>query len=296
MVFIKLLFLALGTFLSFAYIVLTAKGKKYDPLIANLPDEGYSDKELWAAGYALQDLPMFGAESAIGKRMRAQAKLLHPENEGKFVEYWARLYFARTLSLILIVAAVICCVTGMMDDTMAIIIPIFGAVAVYAVYDSGINAMKKELDKRSEECLLEFSNVVSKLSLVMGCGMNLRNAWFNVAYSKTGPIYDLMRNACNQMNNGVSETDAIYAFGMQSNTPQIRKFAGVLIQSSDKSSANLIFFLKQQASELWSNKRQMMLKKGDEAAAKLLVPTMLILAGILIIILASALAGLNFNF
>ena len=116
------------------------------------------------------------------------------------------------------------------------------------------------------------------------------------AFRQSVSIYDLMRNACNQMNNGVSETDAIYAFGMQSNTPQIRKFAGVLIQSSDKSSANLIIFLKQQASELWSNKRQMMLKKGDEAAAKLLVPTMLILAGILIIILASALAGLNFNF
>lgn len=296
MLLLKFLFLVLGTVLTVIYVLMTAKGKKYDSLIANLPDEGYSDKELWAAGFALQELKMFGAGSAIGKKLRTQAKLLHPENEGKFAEYWARLYLARTLSLVLIVAAVVCCVTGMMDDSMAVIVPIFGVVAVIAVYDSGANAMNKELKKRSEDCLLEFSNVVSKLSLIMGCGLNLRNAWFNVAYSKEGPIYDLMKAACNAMNNGVSEADAIYAFGIQSNTPQIRKFAGILIQSSDKGGSDLTVFLKQQSTELWSNKRQMMLKKGDEAAAKLLVPTMLMLAGILIIIIASAVAGLNLSF
>ena len=296
MVFLKFIFLALGTLLTVIYILLTAKGKKYDSLIANLPDEGYSDKELWAAGFALQEMSMFGAKSAAGKKLRAQAKLLHPENEGKFAEYWARLYFARTLSLVLIVAAVVCCFTGMMDDSMAVIVPLFGAFAVYAVYDSGMNSMNKELKKRSDDCLLEFSNVVSKLSLVMGCGLNLRDAWFNVANSKDGPIYDLMKAACNAMNNGVSEKDAIYAFGNQCNTPQIRKFAGILIQSSEKGGSDLTIFLKQQSTELWSNKRQLMLKKGDEAAAKLLVPTMLMLGGILIIIIASAVAGLNLNF
>ena len=85
-------------------------------------DEGYSDKELWAAGFVLQEMNLFGAKSAAGKKLRAQAKLLHPENEGTFVEYWARLYFARTLSLVLIVAAVVCCFTGMMDESMVLMI------------------------------------------------------------------------------------------------------------------------------------------------------------------------------
>ena len=50
MLIMKLIFLVLGTILTIAYIGLTTKGKKYDPLIEGLPDEGFSDKELWAAG------------------------------------------------------------------------------------------------------------------------------------------------------------------------------------------------------------------------------------------------------
>lgn len=295
MLIMKLIFLVLGTILTIAYIGLTTRGKKYDPLIEGLPDEGFSDKELWAAGYALQEMPLFALESPIGQRLLGHAKLLHPENEYKFAEYWARLYWARTLSLCLLVAAVAFCATGFMDDIMVFITPVFGLFAVYAVYDSGANAMNNELKKRSAACMLEFSNMVSKLSLLMSTGLILRDAWFVVAGSKEGPIYDLMRIACDSMNNGKSDIDAIYDFGIQSNTPEIRKFSGILIQSMNKGGSDMTVFLSQQSSELWSHKRQLMLQKGDEAAAKLLVPTMLMLAGILMIIIVSAVSGLNLS-
>ena len=295
MTLIKLIFLMLGTVLTAAYVMLTLRGQKYDPLIESLPKEGFSDKELWAAGYAMQEMKPFALETAIGQKLLNQAKLLHPENECKYAEYWARLYWARTLSLSLMAAAFVFCATGFMSGPMVVITPIFGLVAVYAVYDAGANAMGNELKKRSEACLMEFSNVVSKLALLMNSGMILRDAWFVVADSKLGPIYDLMKNACHAMNNGKSDIDAVYDFGIQSNAPEIRKFAGILIQNMSKGGSDMTIFLTQQSTELWSHKRQMMLQKGDEAAAKLLMPTMLMLLGILLIIIVSAMSGLNLS-
>lgn len=295
MTLIKLIFLMLGTVLTAAYVMLTLRGQKYDPLIESLPKEGFSDKELWAAGYAMQEMKPFALETAIGQKLLNQAKLLHPENECKYAEYWARLYWARTLSLSLMAAAFVFCATGFMSGPMVVITPIFGLVAVYAVYDAGANAMGNELKKRSEACLMEFSNVVSKLALLMNSGMILRDAWFVVADSKQGPIYDLMKNACHAMNNGKSDIDAVYDFGIQSNAPEIRKFAGILIQNMSKGGSDMTIFLTQQSTELWSHKRQMMLQKGDEAAAKLLMPTMLMLLGILLIIIVSAMSGLNLS-
>lgn len=295
MTLVKLVFLVIGTFLTLAFVLLTLRGRKYDPLIASLPKEGFSDKELWAAGYAMQEMKPFALESPVGQQMLAQAKLLHPENECKYAEYWARLYWARTLSLSLMVAAIVFCAAALVDGVLMFAVLVGGGIAVYAMYDSGANAMNNELKKRSEACILEFSNVVSKLALLINSGMILRDAWFVVADSKEGPIYDLMKNACHAMNNGRSDIDAVYDFGIQSNTPEIRKFAGILIQNMSKGGSDLTIFLSQQSTELWSRKRQMMLQKGDEAAAKLLVPTMLMLAGILIIVIVSAVAGLNLS-
>lgn len=290
---LRLICLVLGTALTAAYLVFIQRGKKYDPLLEGIPDEGFSDKELFAAGFGLQELAPFSMKSRIGQKLLAQARLLHPENEGKYAEFWAKVYWARTLSLTWLVAAISLCGSVLMKGQSSILVLAFGVVAAVLVYSSGADAMNKELKSRSEECLLEFSNVVSKLALLMGSGMILRDAWSAVAYSKQGAIYTLMQHACDAMRDGKGDVDAIYEFGLLSDTPEIRKFSGILIQNIHKGGADLTVFLTQQSSELWSRKRQMMLQKGDEAAAKLLIPTTIMLAGILLIIVVSSLSGMQ---
>lgn len=122
--------------------------------------------------------------------------------------------------------------------------------------------------------------------------MILFNAWTQVAESKEGPIYDLMRSACRDVKNGMSESDAYYRFGILSDSQDIRKFSSMLVQSLEKGGAELTGFLTQQSKELWHQKRQYALQAGDAAAAKLLIPTVLMLVGILIIILSSVFLGL----
>ena len=126
--------------------------------------------------------------------------------------------------------------------------------------------------------------------------MILFQAWSAVAESREGEIYDLMRRACQDVGNGMSESDAYYRFGVLSDCQDIRKFSSMLVQSLEKGGSELTMFLMQQSKELWSQKRQRALQEGDAAAAKLLVPTVLMLAGIMLIILSAVFMSMTLAF
>ena len=118
MLIVKMICLAIGTVLAVLFILLTMRGKKEDWRIEGVPEKEFSDKELWAAGFAMQQMPMFSMDSAVGKKMISASAILHPENGGRFVEYWARLYWARTLSMSLLVLALAFCAAVFMDGYM----------------------------------------------------------------------------------------------------------------------------------------------------------------------------------
>ncbi|WP_346667844.1 type II secretion system F family protein [uncultured Subdoligranulum sp.] len=293
---IKVIFLAIGTVISVFYILLLLLGSRYDSKIEGLPQEGYSDKELFSAGYLLQyRVPWLSMKSKMGQKLMAQAQILHPENQGRFAEYWARLYWARTLSLSILVMAFVFCAAAWMEGIMVYATLLVGVVGVYAVYNQGANEMANQIKKRSTACLLEFSNVVSKLALLLNCNETIIEAWRTVAYSKTGPIYDLMQDASVDMDNNVPLESAIYNFGVRTASPEIRKFASIIIQNAARGGSDMTVFMRQQAQEMGARRRQLMLQRGDEAAARLLIPTTLILIGIMAIILVAALANMNLS-
>ena len=284
MFFVRLLFLILGTASALFYLLMLAKGRKYEGLVASLDKETFSNKDLCGAGFAMQELPLLTLRGKLGKQLHTQAQLLYGET---YEEYYARLYYARALSVTVLMAAVMLLFTALMDGSMLVLVLLGGAAATAAIWADQAAGMKKVLDKRREDCLDEFPNVISKLALLVSSGMILFRAWSTVAQSREGPIYDLMRRSCQDVENGMGENDAYYRFGLLSDSQEIRKFSSMLVQSLEKGGGELTGFLMQQSKELWSQKRQRMLQKGDEAAAKLLLPTALMLVGILLIILSA---------
>lgn len=293
MLIVKMICLAIGTVLAVLFILLTMRGKKEDWRIEGVPEKEFSDKELWAAGFAMQQMPMFSMDSAVGKKMISASAILHPENGGRFVEYWARLYWARTLSMSLLVLALAFCAAVFMDGYMLFAVLVAGVAMVAVIYSNGANEMSNQLQKRSTECMMEFSNVVSKLTLLMNCGMILKEAWYIVAKSKQGIIYELMQEACREMDNGMASAEAIYNFGVRTGSPEVRKFASIIIQNIENGGSDVTAVMRQQADELMSQRRQMLLRKGDDAAAQLLAPTTIVLIGVILIIMVAAMSGMD---
>ena len=103
-----------------------------------------------------------------------------------------------------------------------------------------------------------------------------------------------MRKARYNMENGFSDADAIYLFGKESNSVEIKKFVSSLLQSMEKGGGEIATLMANQSKELWSTKRQKMLQEGEKAATKLLIPIVLMFLGIMIIIITAGFAGSMF--
>ena len=228
MLIVKLICLVLGTALTALFILFALRGRKEDWRIEGVPQKEFSDKELWAAGFAMQQLPVFSMDSAVGKKMMSASAILHPENGGRFVEYWARLYWARTLSMSLLVLALAFCASVFMDGYMVFVVLIAGVAMVAVTYSNGANEMSNQLN-----------------------------------------------------------------LGVRTGSPEVRKFASIIIQNIEKGGSDVTTIMRQQSDELISQRRQMLLRRGDDAAAQLLAPTTIVLVGVIMIIMVAAMTGMS---
>ena len=131
----------------------------------------------------------------------------------------------------------------------------------------------------------DFSEVVSKLALLVNAGMTLHEAWGEVAVSGKGEIYQEMQASVENMRNGMAEEDAVILFGQQCMVPQIKKFASTIITSLKRGPEDLAQMLTQQSKEVWALKQQIMRRQGEAANAKLLLPIVLTFVGILIMVI-----------
>ena len=225
------------------------------------------------------------------RNLKKQAKLLWGD---RYYEYYANLAWAQFLSLTLLVVSVGFSLSGFLKTEQLPILLILVLLFVAAFWNLSLSRMKEKVQQRREACEAEFPNMVSKLALLINSGMVLREAWRVTAYGKEGTLYKLMKQACEDMENGESDVGAIYKFGVTSDSASIKKFTSAMIQGMQKGNSELADFMVSQTSELWAHKRQMALQQGEVAAGKLIIPLGITFAGIIMIIVSAAMQSMSF--
>lgn len=278
----RLISLILGTVLFVLLIIKMKQGEKFESYVENLDGSEYPLKGFYTVGFAWNDGKLFNLKGILKRRLVNQAKLIY---DPQYAEYYANVVWAQTLSMVHLFLCLGFVLAGAFDFSFFMLVGILCG-AVFGFYF--FTKMQEDLKKRKTECVVELPEIVSTMALLINSGMVLREAWEKIAYSKDSTVYTLMQNACIDMQNGVSEIDAIHKFGVMSDTPEIKKFTGALIQGMEKGSKDLRDFLTKQSSEMWGLKKQIMLQKGEAAASKLLAPTALIFIGIMIVVIAAA--------
>lgn len=278
----KIVNLILGTVLLILLLIKMKKGKKYSAYIENLDEEEHPIKEFYYVGFAWNDTKFLSLRGKMKEKLFGQAKLLYPP---KYAEYYALLAWAQTLSVVHLVLCAGFLLAGAFDFGFFALVGVVFAVILGIYFCTDMN---NKLNTRGNECVVELPEIVSTMALLINSGMVLREAWKIIAESKEGVVYDLMKETLIDMGNGMSDIDAIYKFGIMSNSPEIKKFTSALTQGLEKGSSDLSQFLTNQSSEMWELKKQIMLQKGESAASKLLLPIAMIFIGVLVIVIASA--------
>ncbi len=274
--------LVLGTLLTLLFIALLLTGRGATDMLTPLSGDAYPLKSVYLAGFSLHKILRPRGKTA--KTVREYCNLYYGR---KYGEYYSMVAWAQAYSLGLLFFTVAVLLAGLLPDLAAFILLIGLVLSAYTCWYF-LTYAKQKVKSRQEECSAELPSAISKMALLVNSGVILHEAWYLVAYGKEGAFYSLMREACESMDNGLSDSAAIYNFAVASDDAEVKKFASALVQSMERGGRELSFFLANQSSEMWNHHRQTMLQKGEKAAGALLAPIALMFAGVMLVIIVSA--------
>ena len=261
------------------WLLLFFASSKHTAMFQSLNEKEYPLKDLYGMGYEIMEKISYKYQSKFDRKLRSELSVLYEE---KFVEYYLRVVYAQSITLGLLVFVFSFILYGLSSEILILFIGfLMAGLAVYYYMTLSENKIKK----RSDELLSDFSEIVSKLALLVNAGMILREAWFDVAQAgDDSVIYKEMRLACDDMNNGVSDAEAVRRFGMRCLIPEIKKFSSTIVQGIEKGNSELASMLQNQSDEIWGMRQQYVKREGAKANSKLMIPMFIMFVGILIMI------------
>lgn len=178
------------------------------------------------------------------------------------------------------------------------IILMLGIIAAAFVYaQQAVRDQQKE-QKRKENLLRQYPDMVSKLSLLLGAGMTFSAAWerivlnyqrgLNQHHTEPMEVYEQMLISYREMQDGIGEIQVYERFGERCGMPQYRKLTMLIIQNLRKGSTGLTQALEKEVTEAFALRKNSAKKAGEEAGTKILLPMMLMLCIVMVIILVPA--------
>lgn len=175
------------------------------------------------------------------------------------------------------------------------------ALGVFAAlcYPRIEEARRQEVQKKREkELMMQYPDMVSKLTLLLGAGMTLYGAWKRIAanYEKkrknntvfAQAVYEEMLLTCREIESGMGEVRAYERFGERCGLRRYRKFSNLISQNLKKGTKGLSVLLEEEAENAFEERKSEARKYGEEAGTKLLLPMMLMFGIVVFIIIIPA--------
>lgn len=182
-------------------------------------------------------------------------------------------------------------------------VAILGVVAAVCKLASEKEKEKKVKKEREKQLQMDYPEILGKLILLMGAGMNAAMAWRRIAetYVKrreerhipARPAYEEMLTAVYEMQDGIGEIQAYKNFGERCQIAEYRKLAAILVQNVKKGNAQIQRILEEEKTEVYEKHKARVKTAGEEAGTKLLFPMLLMLLVVLVIIMVPA--GMSMN-
>ncbi len=180
---------------------------------------------------------------------------------------------------------------------------IFGIVAVAGIIAGTRQEKQRQINIRKNQLQYDYSEVISKFSLLVGAGMTVAKAWEKIVTDYLVQIkqkqdykrfvYDEMAETYNQLRSGITEVEAYEGFGKRCNTKEYIKFGSLLVQNVRKGTKELISLLDAEAQAAFEEHKNIVKTKGEEAGTKLLMPMVLMLIIVMVIVIAPAMMSFD---
>ena len=172
---------------------------------------------------------------------------------------------------------------------------IFSVLAGIVIYYGRDREILKQIAAREREMLINYPEIVSKLTLLLGAGMTIRGAFEKVAsdYEKRRDkkryfAYEEMLIAVYKMRSGTPEAVAYADFGSRCEVSRYNKLGALLSQNLKKGSSGLLEIMEEEMRQAFEDRKSMARKLGEEAGTKLLLPMGMMLMIVMVIVIVPA--------
>ena len=149
----------------------------------------------------------------------------------------------------------------------------------------------KKKKQRETELLMDYSEIVSGLSVYIGAGLTIRNAWKELSKAAENDEREVYREVLRterELSNGVSESEAYMGFGKRCGLKCYIRLASLLDRQRVNGDGSLLSALTLEMEEAFEQRKNTARRLGEEAGTRLLLPLMMSLITVMIIILAPA--------
>lgn len=166
-----------------------------------------------------------------------------------------------------------------------------------------VEKQKDTLKARQESMRLDYSDIVSKLSILVGAGMSVRQAWDTICMryladlrnglTKEKPAYEEMVATSHEMQDGRSERAAFQNFSERVGVGEYHRLSRILVQSIQKGAKGICGMLQQEATDAFESRKLLARKLGEQASTKMMIPLMLMLGIVMAMIMVPAMMGVQ---
>lgn len=189
-----------GTLLVVLWVMLYLRySSQYDVMIAAIDKKQFFLPEIFFIGFGFMDMFKVNLKTEAGRKKEKKIAEIYGE---KYAEYYHNCIVGGQITYALTVAPLGLFIGAMTNDMTFAILAVAAAAALIVYLDMEVSGA---VERKHDEILSDYPEILSKLTLLVNAGMVIREAWTKVAYTCDRAMYKEMQLTSEEMNNGVSE-------------------------------------------------------------------------------------------
>ncbi|MCR5641261.1 MAG: type II secretion system F family protein [Lachnospiraceae bacterium] len=172
---------------------------------------------------------------------------------------------------------------------------LLGLLAAVGIRVAKWQDAKDKEQKRQKALQWDYPNIVNWLSLYVGAGISMKQAFAMIGKEATPehPGYEAVLRCSRSMTDGKSELAAYEDLSTYAPEKSYRKLSLLITHHLRKGSEDLIYQLEKEAEAAFEQRKMQAKVAGEEASTKLLIPMLGLLGIILVVLIIPALQGIQ---
>ncbi len=181
------------------------------------------------------------------------------------------------------------------SKSTAILLLLLGILAAILIVVNENSKLKNQMQVRERQMMVDYPQIVSKLTIFIGAGMSVKAAWFRIVKDyqmhRGGEkrfAYEEMIYTSKQMLDGMTEAQAYLEFGKRCRLHTYLKFSSLLEQNLRKGTRGLVSLLQNETDQAFLERKHIARRYGEKMSTRLMIPMMIFFAMVLAMIMVPA--------